>query len=267
MTKGIRTETELVWNLIWQVLLFPWNFIMVLLGRKEHAELLNPLKSIIKFIFEPKLTITLIGVNIAVYVWSFFMSKAVFDNLVDYPANLLQFKFHTLITAGFLHASPSHIIGNMIGLFIFGRVVEKKLGMFKSMIVYFGALIISGVFSSLIHLFVLKDNIGGIGASGALMGLIATAILLAPFHITYELIVPMPIMLVGWLTIYADIVGILNPVEDGIGHFAHIGGFISIALIAFIFGIEDRKKLKLGLLINIFSLILICGFYFLMQYG
>ena len=139
--------------------------------------------------------------------------------------------FFPLITAGFLHANLLHISGNMLALFIFGRVVERKLGSGKTLLVYFGALILSGVFTSIIHFLILGDNTPGLGASGAIMGLISTAILLEPWYLTYELLFPLPIMVVGWLAIFADISGILNPVEDGIGHFAHLGGFISISLL------------------------------------
>lgn len=74
------------------------------------------------------------------------------------------------------------------------------------------------------------------------MGLISTAILLDPFYFTYELIIPLPIMIVGWLAIFADILGILNPVESGIGHLAHIGGFISIALLMYF--LVKKKRIK-----------------------
>ena len=159
-----------------------------------------------------------------------------------------------MVTAGFLHADPIHLLVNMLGIFIFGRVVERKLGPIKTGLIYFGALIISSLFSSLINLFILKNNVPGIGASGALMGLVAAAILLDPFYITYELIIPLPVMVVGWIAIYADLTGIINRVQDNIGHFAHLGGFISIALLMFLLGVDDRRKLAKGLLINLVSL-------------
>ena len=109
---------------------------------------------------------------------------------------------------------------------------------------------------------VLNNNIGGIGASEALMGLVATAILLSPFYITYMSIIPLPVMVVGWLFIWADVTGIINPTADGIGHFAHLGGFISIAVIMFLLNSEAKSKLKRGFLINIISLIIGVLLYF-----
>jgi membrane associated rhomboid family serine protease len=161
-----------------------------------------------------------------------------------------------------LHANLSHLLGNMLALFIFGRVVERKLGIIKTLFIYFGALVISGIFTSLINGLILNDNTPGLGASGAIMGLIAAAILLDPFYLTYEAILPLPIMLVGWLTIYADIIGILNPIKDGIGHFAHLGGFLSVGILLYLFGIDERKKMRTGLIINIASFIAIAVIYF-----
>lgn len=90
------------------------------------------------------------------------------------------------------------------------------------------------------------------------MGLVSTAILINPFYLTYFFIpfVPIPIMIVGWLTIWADIMGILNPSFDGIGHFAHLGGFLAITIIMFFLTKIDRKKLIKGFLINLVFLIL-----------
>ena len=88
------------------------------------------------------------------------------------------------------------------------------------------------------------------------MGLVSVSILLNPFYLTHELIIPLPIMVTGWLALYADLAGILNPATDGIGHFAHFGGFLSVGLLAFALGVEERSSLKKGLIINIISLIL-----------
>jgi membrane associated rhomboid family serine protease len=69
-------------------------------------------------------------------------------------------------------------------------------------------------------------------------------------------------MILGWFTIYADITGILSPISDGIGHFAHIGGFISIGILTYMMGDDDKSKLKKGLIVNVISLIIFFGLYF-----
>lgn len=249
--EHIESENKFIWKFIFHLLITPITLVQILFKKKEWKDLFLPVKELCRFIVEPKFTLSIIMLNIIIYIAGLFFSPELFDSLVNYPSNLLHLRLQTLVTAGFLHGSITHLLGNMIGLFIFGRVVERKLGFAKTALVYLGALIVSSLFSSLIHLFILGNNIGGIGASGALMGLIATAILLDPFYLTYELIIPLPIMIAGWLGLYADIAGILNPAEDGIGHFAHIGGFLSIALLMYVIGIDDRSALKKGLIINI----------------
>ncbi len=241
----IESETRFLLKFVFQILLFPVRLVQVIFGKKDTRYLSKPFRELVEFIFQAKFTITIILVNIFVFILSLFFDLSGF---VHYPVDIFS-RPYTIITTGFLHASIGHLVGNMIGIFVFGRVVERKLKTPKTVIVYFFALFISVFFSSLIHL-LMGQNTGGVGASGALMGLVSTAMLLDPFYITYELLIPMPVMLVGWLTLYADIIGLLGP-ADGIGHLAHLGGFLSVGLIAAL--IEKDKKLKRGLYINIAS--------------
>lgn len=228
------------------------------------SDLFKPFKELMHFVFEPKFTISIILINMVMFFVSvFFLSAKTLNALIIYPADFYSSKAYSLITSGFLHADIWHLLGNMLALFIFGRVVEKRIGSSKTALVYFGALIISGLFSSIINLLA-GINIPGLGASGAIMGLVSAAILLDPFYLTYELIVPLPVMFAGWITIYADISGIINPTADGIGHFAHLGGFISIAIIMLLMGMEEKHRLKRGLIINAISLILGVIIYFML---
>ncbi|MFC1691120.1 rhomboid family intramembrane serine protease [Nanoarchaeota archaeon] len=255
----IRSSTKFLLHLIRDILLTPVTVFHILLRKKSVMHLLKPIHNTFTFIFEAKFTISMILINIILFFASKSFSTSLFDSLIFYPSNLLEMNFLPFLTSGFLHADYTHLFGNMLAIFIFGRIVEKNLGFLKTALVYFGALIIASFFHSIIHLFILHDNIGGLGASGALMGLVSAAILLNPFYITYELLFPLPVMFIGWITIMADITGILNPVEDGIGHFAHLGGFISIAIILFLLSKEDRSKLKKGFIVNLASLLLWFG--------
>lgn len=262
MTEQITSESKFVWKFIGLFLLTPVTLIQILFKKKEFSDLFLPFKYLFHFLFEPKFTISIIGINILIFIAMAFLSEQTLMNFIQTPTDLFTIKFYTIFTAGFMHANLTHLFGNMLILFIFGRALERKIGSGKTALIYFGALILSGVFSALVNI-IIGDNTPGLGASGALMGLIAAGILIDPLYFTYELLVPLPIMVVGWIAIFADITGILNPVEDGIGHFAHLGGFLSIALLAFILGLEERKQMLKGLTINIVSLIVIGGIYLL----
>jgi len=254
--KDIESESKFLLKFIFHILLTPFVFIAVLFKKKEAKDLLRPIKDIFTFLFEPKITISLVIITSISFIVSLFLSESILLDLIKYPTDLFSTKIYTLITYGFLHANKDHLIGNMIGLYIFGRVIEKNLGSLKTFFVYFSSLIIAGIFESIINL-LQGNNTGTIGASGAVMGLIACAILLNPFYITYELVIPMPILFVGWLSIYLDLIGIFNTTSDGIAHFAHVGGFMSITLLAYFFSGEDQSKLKKGLILNSITFIVV----------
>lgn len=260
--EKINSESKFIWSLLFHILLTPITLIQVLFKKKGIKDVFLPFTDIMKFVFEPKFTITLIILNIMIYFIGLNFSSSFFESLINYPSDLFSFRIYTLITSGFLHANLSHLLGNMLALFIFGRVVERKFGVLKTAGIYFGALLISGIFSSIANL-LMNVDIGGLGASGAIMGLVSAATLVDPFYFTYELIIPMPIMVAGWLTIYSDMTGLLSRVDDGIGHFVHLGGFLSISIIMFIIGGKDKEKLKKGFWINIASLIILSALYFL----
>jgi len=261
--EEVESESKFVWNFLLKILLTPITLILVLFGKKEFKELFEPFRLLFHFIFEAKTVIILIIANIGAYIWSMFLPDATFNSLMHYPSDLFSVRAYSLITSGFLHASLEHLLGNMLALFIFGRVVERKFGAAKTALIYFGALIISGIFSSLIDTFITGSNVPGLGASGAIMGLVAAAMLIDPFYITYDLIIPLPIMIDGWIAIYADISGVINPTDDGIGHFAHIGGYLSVIILLFLLHKEERDKMKKGLIVNLVSLAILGIIYFL----
>jgi len=259
----IESETKFLWKLLGKFLLVPFTFFQVLAGKKKKRDLLEPWFYLGRSLYASKVIFWIVIANIFIFFTSFFFSESLLNALVSRPSDLLEFKWYTLVTSGFLHADFSHLFFNMLGILVFGRIVEKKVRGAKTALIYGGALLISGIFTSLIHLFIIVDNTPGLGASGALMGLIASAILFNPLYMTYFPF-PAPVMFVGWFTIYLDIVGVLNPSEDGIGHFAHIGGFLSIALLTFLFSREEKKTLQKGLFINIGSFILFSLLVFLL---
>ena len=166
------------------------------------------------------------------------------------PGQLLQFKIYPMFASWFLHASLAHLAANILALFIFGRVVEMHFGRKKMLMIYFGSAIISSLFAALF-------GQGGIGASGAIAGVIAVAILYKPFYFTY-------IALGTPISIISDITGVLVPKNDNIGHFAHLGGYIAVSFLTFFFDSRERKKLLLGLIVNILFVAAIGLLFFLL---
>lgn len=138
-----------------------------------------------------------------------------------------------MITSGFLHADMQHLFFNMLTLWFFAPVVLAYLGGFFFVIVYFGSMI----FGSLLTLFFYKNDLSyrAIGASGAVTGVLYSAILLRPdMTIGIFFVIPMPAYLFGILYLMFSIYG-MKTKNDNIGHTAHFGGAVGgyvITLIA-----------------------------------
>lgn len=75
-----------------------------------------------------------------------------------------------LFTSMFLHANPAHLIGNVIFLLIFGTSLEEQVSKRKWLVTYFS----SGFVGNMAFLLLGGDAIG-VGASGAIFGLLAAA--------------------------------------------------------------------------------------------
>lgn len=135
-----------------------------------------------------------------------------------------------MISSGFLHADIGHLFFNMFTLFMFAPVVSNHLGAISFLIVYAASLI----FGSLLTLFFHKNdyNYRAIGASGAVTGILYSAILLQPDMSLYLFFVPIPIpaYLFGIGYLLYSIYG-MKAKNDNIGHTAHFGGAIGGFLI------------------------------------
>jgi len=75
-----------------------------------------------------------------------------------------------LFTAMFLHANPAHLGGNVLFLLIFGTSLEEQVSTRKWLTTYF----LSGLAGNIAFLFLGGDAVG-VGASGAIWGLLAAA--------------------------------------------------------------------------------------------
>jgi membrane associated rhomboid family serine protease len=138
-----------------------------------------------------------------------------------------------LISSGFLHADIAHLAFNMITLYFFAPVVISHLGSLSFVIIYFGSLVFGSLLTILFH----KDdyNYRAIGASGAVTGVLYSAILLQPdMMLGIFFIIPMPAYLFGILYLLYSIYG-MRAKNDNIGHTAHFGGAIGGYLITIIF--------------------------------
>jgi membrane associated rhomboid family serine protease len=130
-----------------------------------------------------------------------------------------------MITSGFLHADIAHLAFNMLSLYFFAPVVYNELGSYSFLLIYFASLI----FGSMLTLYFHKNDYyyRAIGASGAVTGIIYSAILLDPNLQIFLFFIPIPIpaYLFGIGYLLYSIYG-MKAKNDNIGHTAHFGGAI-----------------------------------------
>ncbi|SHM99517.1 rhomboid family intramembrane serine protease [Flavobacterium xinjiangense] len=129
-----------------------------------------------------------------------------------------------MFSSGFLHADFPHLIFNMLTLYFFAPVVIEYLGDFSFALIYIGSLIFGSLLTMLLH----KNDYSyrAVGASGAVTGVLYSAILLQPdMMLGIFFVIPIPAYLFGILYLMYSIYG-MKAKNDNIGHTAHFGGAI-----------------------------------------
>jgi len=154
-----------------------------------------------------------------------------------------------MITSGFLHVDTVHLLFNMITLYFFAPVVIGYLGSLNFVIIYIASLLLGNLLSLYFH----KDEFhySAVGASGAVTGILYSAILLEPDMSLYMFFVPVPIpaYLFGIGYLLYSIYGMKKQLGN-IGHDAHFGGAIGGYIVTLILApwLFETDLLMVGLL-------------------
>jgi membrane associated rhomboid family serine protease len=138
-----------------------------------------------------------------------------------------------MLSSAFLHADISHLAFNMLTLYFFAPVVYNSLGDFSFVLIYVGSLFFGSLLTLYFHL---NDySYRAIGASGAVTGVLYSAILLQPDMSLFLFFIPIPIpaYIFGIGYLFYSIYG-MKAKRDNIGHTAHFGGAIGGYLITLI---------------------------------
>lgn len=121
------------------------------------------------------LTFWLVLINVAVFI-----AILINPNLIRYLWNYnvvynSPIEIWRFVTAIFTHASLSHLTSNLFGIICLGYVIEKYLTRTEYLFLYLGTGIITEIASSIYHA-LFSPHIVGLGASGAICGLMGFAI-------------------------------------------------------------------------------------------
>ena len=216
-----------------------------------------PLRDVIPSRTTPVATITLIALNALAWLFEIALPEdalpAFLRTFGVVPAEL---RVPTLVSAMFLHASWSHVIGNMWFLWIFGDNIEDRMGHARFVVFY----VLCGVIATLGHIAMYPASlVPTIGASGAIAGVMGAYIVLFPQSrvltlvplIVFVEIVELPaLLLLGFwfvLQLFSAGVGAIASSGDsgGIAFVAHVAGFAAGAAGVFLFRTR-RTEWELG---------------------
>jgi len=172
----------------------------------------------------------LIGANILVYMAMFFMKDfPVVRYLAMRPVSVLQHGWiWQFVTYMFVHNphSISHLLFNMLALFIFGRQVEWKMGSREFLLYYFLTGTLAGVFSFVVYLFTGYAWVALMGASGAIFAVQLAFAAFFPRSVIYLWgILPLkaPVMVLGFTGL--EVFFMLTGRGGNVAHTTHLAGF------------------------------------------
>ena len=156
---------------------------------------------------KPKsVTIILIVITAVIWLIDFSTAKTIDDEKVSWLAQwfaarddtpIQPWTWYQFLTYGFVHDHKAiwHLLFNMFGLFIFGRIVEQRLVRGEFLRYYLVAMFFGGVVGSLQYL-ITGANASVIGASGAVA---ATLILFAFYHPHEKILLMFVIPVKAWI--------------------------------------------------------------------
>lgn len=185
----------------------------------------------------PPVTRALLIANVAVFLLQQVIGDLLLIGFALWPlgsqplreGGTVGFEIWQLVSYGFLHGSLTHLLFNMLALWMFGGTIERLFGARPFAIYYFACVI----GAALAQLAVIAWFTGGfyptLGASGGVFGVLLAFGMMYP-HQRIMLIFP-PIPMPAWLFVtgyglielYLGITG----TQAGVAHFAHLGGMVA----------------------------------------
>ena len=185
-------------------------------------------------------TMSIIGINIILYIITAIMSKNILDINAyvllymggNYGALVSHGQVWRLLTCAFLHGGLIHILCNMYALYALGPQVEILFGRVKYILIYF----FSAIGGSLLS-YKFSPSSLSIGASGAIFGLFGAMVV---FVLKYKDRIPKRVLNNLFGVIILNLLIGFN--LQGIDNFAHIGGLLVGALVAFLFLMQKTRN-------------------------
>jgi membrane associated rhomboid family serine protease len=184
-------------------------------------------------------TLSLIAVNVAMYVITGISAaivgnnpltanyqSPVFDELLQRSDLVDAGQWWRLVTAAFLHIGPVHLVLNMLALLVFGSELERQLGRWRYLAVYFVS-ILGG--AAAVQMFSLSPVAGASTGIWGLMGAFAVLMVASKQDLRG----------IGTLLVMNLLISVLVP---GISLIGHIGGLVGGVLATTVLVLARRNR-------------------------
>jgi membrane associated rhomboid family serine protease len=209
----------------------------------------------------PLMTIALIAANVLVFIiqqmqpdlevvfqrWSVVPRE--YSLGTDLPPEIPLPFWSTVFSSMFMHGDILHLGGNMLYLWIFGDNVEDAMGRVRYLLFY----VLCGIGAAVAMILTAPDSqIPGLGASGAISGVLAAYLVLYPRQrvrvFLMRTIVYMPAIVVIGVWILFQLVSGFGQIAapeatGGVAYTAHIGGFVAGFLLVWLFRQRRARRL------------------------
>ncbi|MCL2762643.1 MAG: rhomboid family intramembrane serine protease [Treponema sp.] len=171
----------------------------------------------------------IIGINIFIFALMYFLG---FRRELTYYLSMIPELVVTkgwiwsFVTYMFVHGGTSHILFNMLALFIFGTHVERYMGSKEFLLFYFVTGTLAGIFSFVVYYFTGSPRVILMGASGAIFAVELAYAVLYPtsiIHIWGILPLRAPVMVLGFTAI--ELFSSIFARNSGVAHLTHLAGF------------------------------------------
>ena len=209
---------------------------------------------------EVPVTLVMIGINIAVamVMWLKYSSLGDVGGIIAMGANVrsatMTGEWWRLLTSLFVHVGLAHLILNVYGLWILGRLSEKMFSHWRYIIIY----LVSGVCGALASTASAKGAISA-GASGAVLGVLGG--LAAELFLRRNVYAAWGRVVLGnllFLILANVVIGFLYPVID---QSAHIGGMVSGLCLGALFALQRQPSKWLNRLVAGIALCVVASFF------
>jgi len=165
--------------------------------------------------------------TIGLSLYTLYRNQALIGKLILHPYSLVrERRWYTLITSGMIHGDLSHLLFNMLTFYFFAFKLETIIGPLDFVVIYFGSMVLADVSTIMKN----KNNphYRSLGASGAISGVLFSAILYVPdssiMLLFFPIGIPAPIFGLLYLAYcyYAA-----KKSHDYINHEAHFWGALT----------------------------------------